>query len=162
MSEKVYLSISYLFVILPTIAHIALTAAYHDTVLLVVAIIVDLAFAVTAVVLLSLTYVTDPGYLPQDKEPGPTTFNHLSSEDSVSPLVEINGHSLKLQWCDTCHIFKPIRAHHCARCGFCVDRLDHHCPWVANCVGKNNHRFFVSMLGVVQVYASYMALMLIF
>ena len=64
MSEKLYLAVSYLFIILPTIAHIALTGLFHDTTLLIIAIILDLIFATVGITLLTLTYVRDPGYLP--------------------------------------------------------------------------------------------------
>ena len=38
---------------------------------------------------------------------------------------------------------KPIRAHHCLLCQECVMNMDHHCPWINNCVGFNNHRYFL-------------------
>lgn len=46
---------------------------------------------------------------------------------------------------------KPLRTHHCRVCDRCVERLDHHCPWVANCVGVNNHKVFVMLLGCLEL-----------
>jgi ribosomal protein L40E len=48
--------------------------------------------------------------------------------------------------CKSCNILKPIRAHHCQVCGYCVFKMDHHCPWINNCVGQNNHRYFMLFL----------------
>jgi hypothetical protein len=25
-------------------------------------------------------------------------------------------------------------------------RMDHYCPWVDNCIGKNNHKYFIQFL----------------
>ena len=48
--------------------------------------------------------------------------------------------------CRFCNVLKPLRSHHCHRCGFCVRRFDHHCDWAANCIGAANHRGFMVYL----------------
>lgn len=51
--------------------------------------------------------------------------------------------------CSYCNVPRPERAHHCTQCGFCILRFDHHCPWINNCVGFQNHKYFI----LVGVYA---------
>ena len=50
------------------------------------------------------------------------------------------------RYCQTCHIWRPHRAHHCSACGFCVARQDHHCPVLGTCVGARNHAPFAAFL----------------
>jgi hypothetical protein len=54
------------------------------------------------------------------------------------------------RYCRTCRIWRPPRAGHCSDCGWCVRRFDHHCGAVSNCVGNDNHRWFVSFLCVTS------------
>lgn len=54
--------------------------------------------------------------------------------------------NLERRVCEKCRVFKPDRSHHCKTCGVCVLRMDHHCPFISNCVGFNNHKYFLLLL----------------
>lgn len=56
--------------------------------------------------------------------------------------------------CRECSMARPERTHHCKRCGICVLRFDHHCPWINNCIGFQNHKYFL----LVGVYSWALAL----
>ena len=49
-------------------------------------------------------------------------------------------------FCKKCEKFRPIRSHHCKTCNKCILKMDHHCPWIANCVGYDNHKYFLLFL----------------
>eukprot|EP01016_Furgasonia_blochmanni_P038035 TRINITY_DN4552_c0_g1_i1.p1 TRINITY_DN4552_c0_g1~~TRINITY_DN4552_c0_g1_i1.p1 ORF type:complete len:471 (+),score=97.19 TRINITY_DN4552_c0_g1_i1:171-1583(+) len=53
---------------------------------------------------------------------------------------------VNVRYCSKCLMIKPSRCHHCRLCNQCVLKMDHHCPWIANCVGFNNHKYFMNML----------------
>ncbi|KAF0982052.1 hypothetical protein FDP41_011913 [Naegleria fowleri] len=63
------------------------------------------------------------------------------------------------KWCGRCQQPKPMRAHHCHICDTCVLKMDHHCPWLNNCVGLQNHKYFLSFsvfLAVASIYQFFM------
>jgi ankyrin repeat protein len=81
---------------------------------------------------------SNPGYLKSDDEGIEKIYHRLSSGTKDAP-----------QLCPTCMIARPIRSKHCRSCNRCIARMDHHCAWLNNCVGINNHQFFLVLLTLV-------------
>lgn len=55
-------------------------------------------------------------------------------------LMQLIDH---VQLCPDCEIVRTPRSRHCGTCNQCVERFDHHCPWINNCIGINNHKYFM-------------------
>jgi hypothetical protein len=54
-----------------------------------------------------------------------------------------------------CDVRVPERNKHCYTCGECCAEMDHHCPFTANCVGRDNYRFFFGFVFWAWVAACY-------
>ncbi|KAI9314117.1 DHHC palmitoyltransferase-domain-containing protein [Dichotomocladium elegans] len=114
---------------------------------------------VLALISMLKTSWTDPGIIPRNLDvingrstpvlppaaASDSTYGvpYDSLPDPPPPKdVMINGHTVRLKYCDTCRLYRPPRASHCKQCNNCVEIEDHHCIWLNNCVGKRNYRYF--------------------
>ncbi|KAF3441357.1 hypothetical protein FNV43_RR15271 [Rhamnella rubrinervis] len=109
---------------------------------------------------LFLTSGRDPGIIPRNSQPPesddvcdmstPSTewINTKSSTLKLPRIkdVKVNGHTVKVKFCDTCLLYRPPRASHCSICNNCVQKFDHHCPWVGQCIGLRNYPYFIMFI----------------
>ena len=77
----------------------------------------------TTMFFLAMTATTDPGIIPSNRGMDQA---QIAACAQAQRTVDVNGVSIPLKWCRTCHIFRPPRAAHCSECNVCVERFDHH------------------------------------
>ncbi|KAK7336374.1 hypothetical protein VNO77_16913 [Canavalia gladiata] len=107
-------------------------------------------------IFLFMTSGRDPGIIPRNAQPPESDeldLNTASMEwvNNKTPNLKlprvkdviVNGHIVKVKFCDTCLLYRPPRASHCSICNNCVQKFDHHCPWVGQCIGSRNYPFFI-------------------
>ncbi|KAF6151891.1 hypothetical protein GIB67_010465 [Kingdonia uniflora] len=104
---------------------------------------------------LFLTSSRDPGIVPRNSLPPESDEFELATPsmewvNGRTPHLKlprakdviVNGHAVKVKYCDTCLLYRPPRASHCSICNNCVQRFDHHCPWVGQCIGLTTYENF--------------------
>ncbi|GMN63721.1 hypothetical protein TIFTF001_032806 [Ficus carica] len=118
---------------------------------------------------LFLTSGRDPGIIPRNSQPPESD----SEPDTPTPSMEwvsakasnlkiprvkdvtVNGHTVKVKFCDTCLLYRPPRASHCSICNNCVQKFDHHCPWVGQCIGLRNYPYFIMFISSSTILCIY-------
>ncbi|XGW18761.1 hypothetical protein V3C99_002955 [Haemonchus contortus] len=84
-------------------------------------------------------------------QPVPNKYHVDGNDDGEERNIEIRRKASKLNvfsvnYCNSCRVLKPLRAHHCKICRRCILRMDHHCPLLQVCVHHHNHKFFLLFL----------------
>lgn len=92
-----------------------------------------------------LSIVVLPGSIPDTEDWALKISPEQYPNDTEYMLLE-KKKSGERRYCKWCCKYKPDRTHHCRVCRTCVLKMDHHCPWIYNCVGYNNHKYFMLSL----------------
>jgi len=117
-----------------------------------------ISLALAAIVFMVLTRYCDPGIIPRGVEfsydkNNPWDYGRKKPAETIK--VQVHGESVRIKYCETCHIYRPPRAVHCGTCNNCVERFDHHCPWLGVCIGRRNYQTFLAFVWCIVIICLY-------
>lgn len=107
-----------------------------------------------------MTSGRDPGIIPRNSQSSESEESVRRSSMSMEWIgskslnlkipktkdLKVNGHTVKVKFCETCLLYRPPRASHCSVCNNCVQKFDHHCPWVGQCIALVSNNFFFHLI----------------
>lgn len=107
-----------------------------------------------------MTSGRDPGIIPRNSQSSESEESVRRSSMSMEWIgskslnlkipktkdLKVNGHTVKVKFCETCLLYRPPRASHCSVCNNCVQKFDHHCPWVGQCIALVSNKFFFHLI----------------
>lgn len=96
----------------------------------------------------SMCLFVSPGVVV-DCEPGRTLDKSVTYSNYLEIIAKSSGALNEPPYplvCHSCHVRRPIRAKHCKIQNQCIHKFDHFCPFVGNTVGRDNYKYFVSLL----------------
>lgn len=104
-----------------------------------------------------------PEYHSWIEMPGPQVLRPVVppalAAPAGAPPPPPQRNTVYMKYCDSCYIWRPVRASHCSKCGVCVANMDHHCPWLGNCVGQRNYWYFFNFLAFAVATSVYLLAM---
>ena len=125
------------------------------------------------VISLILTYITNPGEIPNEPFWNIKTDKRKHSQEYIESIaliiakremileensncITINNDTVyqinernkynEIRYCYICMMFKPDRTHHCQICNKCILKIDHHCSLIGCCIGYFNYKFYLNLL----------------
>ncbi|KAK1353975.1 S-acyltransferase [Heracleum sosnowskyi] len=168
--DAIYILRSVFFIVAPAVVFCVFIAQksideYSDRFFGISIMVVAVLLTICVLVLLLLTSARDPGIVPRNAHPPEPEGFDGSSEVMTGhspPLrlprtrdVVVNNSTVKVKYCETCMLYRPLRTSHCSTCNNCIERFDHHCPWVGQCIGLRNYRFFFMFVSSATLLCLY-------
>jgi len=139
--EKYYnLFLSSIIFTIPYILLISILIIDKKNISIIFPLIISSILYISQVTSIILTGFSDPGILHKQEN----EYNYNPKKYYYK--YRVNGHLYEVNFCRSCHLFKPPRTSHCRSCDNCIIRFDHHCKWVGQCVGQKNYGFFYSLV----------------
>jgi len=102
--------------------------------------IIGIFFLIMIIICHTLCLIMNPRLKDQSKDTEIRKKEEIFKDSSQVDLPDDES------FCKKCETYRPNRSHHCKTCNRCIIKMDHHCPWIANCVGYNNHKYFLLFL----------------
>ena len=87
----------------------------------------------------------------EDSSRNSETNNTHRDNSFLVKLDRFEKNKLKFRYWEECDNIRPPRTKHCEYWKKCILKYDHHWFYIANCIGFNNHKYFILMLFYITI-----------